>query len=319
MHTVLLWAVFFGIVTMSAATIIGATVIPHGDFALDPSLVNYEGGSLELHRTSLEVGKWIIDLRPDIVFLTTPHGIADSNNFLLYANEVGTGYAPLGVDLQNNCHIDPPPPYNVPYRGELSRQLVLDVIASLSTEGAPKLNLTAITSLRSVDPITLGWGEIIAIKFFETFGGKLVILSMPTRRTPQIIPMIPELRRLGSFFYDFLEKIPQRVIVAVSSDLAHTHLACGPFGYSPTAALFDRACGEWAATLKSDHLIVDAGNIVTEALSCGYSGMVFLDGLLNTAPVGTWQPQLLSNEHPTYYGMLVAKFTRVSSSTNSTK
>jgi len=317
MHTVLIWVVFCGIVTISTATIIGAAVIPHGDFALDPSLVNYEGGSVELHRTSLEVGKWITDLQPDIVFLTTPHGIADSKNFLLYANTVGSGSAPLGQDLQNDCHINPKPPYNVPYQGELARQVVLDIIDSLSVEGAPKLNLSSITSLRSVDPIALGWGEIIAIKFFENYGGKLVILSIPSRRTPQIISMIPELRRLGSFFYDYLDNIPQRVMVVVSSDLAHTHLACGPYGYSPTAEPFDRACGRWAATLNSDYLIVEAANIVTEALSCGYSGMVFLDGMLSTPPLGTWSPELLSNEHPTYFGMLVAKFSKVTY-TNST-
>ena len=35
--------------------------------------------------------------------------------------------------------------------------------------------------------------------------------------------------------------------VLVSSDLAHTHLASGPYGYSPAAEPFDLAVGRWAS------------------------------------------------------------------------
>ena len=59
----------------SNAKIIGAAVIPHGDFALDPSLVGNKNGSMELHVASLAVGKWIVDLNPDFVMMTTPHGM----------------------------------------------------------------------------------------------------------------------------------------------------------------------------------------------------------------------------------------------------
>jgi aromatic ring-opening dioxygenase LigB subunit len=47
---------------------------------------------------------------------------------------------------------------------------------------------------------------------------------------------------------------------------------------------------------------------VDTALSCGYTGLVFLHGLLRELQrTGTTvQSRLLANEHPTYYGMLVA-------------
>ena len=76
------------------AVVIGAAVIPHGDFALDPSLVNYENGSLELHYNSLKLGHKIVDLKPDIIFLSSPHAIAHQRDFLIYQNTNGSGSLP---------------------------------------------------------------------------------------------------------------------------------------------------------------------------------------------------------------------------------
>lgn len=75
-----------------AGKIIGNAILPHGDFAYDPSLVNYEGGSAELHNASIAVGEWIMNtLNPDVIFLTTPHGLALDNDFLIYKNSNESG------------------------------------------------------------------------------------------------------------------------------------------------------------------------------------------------------------------------------------
>jgi len=39
----------FAQLTVASGKLIGAVVVPHGDFAYDPKLVNDTGGSLELH------------------------------------------------------------------------------------------------------------------------------------------------------------------------------------------------------------------------------------------------------------------------------
>jgi len=64
----------------------------------------------------------------------------------------------------------------------------------------------------------------------------------------------------------------------------------------------------WAATMDGPSLLDEAARLAPEAKSCGYTGLCLLHGLLHTT--GTWQPHLLANEHPTYYGMMVALFTR---------
>ena len=60
------------------------------------------------------------------------------------------------------------------------------------------------------------------------------------------------------------------------------------------------------------HADDDVIRYVDAAKSCGFTGLVFLHGLLSALKEDgvSWTPELLANEHPTYYGMLVAHFTR---------
>ena len=97
-----------------------------------------------------------------------------------------------------------------------------------------------------------------------------------------------------------------------TSDLAHTHLASGPYGYSKAAEPFDQAVGQWASTLEPKPLLVTARSLVADALSCGYTGLVLLHGMLSSGVAGEWAPmhQPFALEHPTYYGMMVSGFER---------
>jgi len=170
-----------------------------------------------------------------------------------------------------------------------------------------RLNISQIRAFANAEPIPLRWGEIIPLSFLNDHA--VIVLSIPSKRSAPV-PMIPELIQLGRHLRDYFEKIPRRVVVVISADLAHTHLECGPFGYSDTAAPFDEACGQWAKTLDPKPLLVDAASLVDRALSCGFPGLVLLEGILEPTRE-QWKPELLANFHPTYYGMLVAKFEKI--------
>ena len=49
---------------------------------------------------------------------------------------------------------------------------------------------------------------------------------------------------LGDHLYGILDRLQQRVVVIVSGDLAHTHTADGPYGYSNASEPFD-VVGAW--------------------------------------------------------------------------
>lgn len=92
--------------------IVGGFVMPHGGIALDPNHFNTTNATCkeqawEVHRACIAVGETIQQLRPDTIFLSTPHGIADANNFIFYLNPLAEGYADT-----DNCQC-PPCCYNI--------------------------------------------------------------------------------------------------------------------------------------------------------------------------------------------------------------
>ena len=117
--------------------------------------------------------------------------------------------------------------------------------------------------------------------------------------------MVPELLDLGGALFDFFDALAETVVVVVSGDLAHTHLASGPYGFSPAAAPYDAHIADWAGSL--DRAALDAATAYADdAKSCGYTGAVLLHGLLHGT---SFAPRLLAGPSaPTYYGMLVADY-----------
>lgn len=78
------------------STIVGAFVLPHGGIALDPRNFNTTNKTkvhqaYELQEACLKVGRDVRRTNPDLIFLSTPHGMADYRNFLIYSNIVGSG------------------------------------------------------------------------------------------------------------------------------------------------------------------------------------------------------------------------------------
>jgi len=84
----------------------------------------------------------------------------------------------------------------------------------------------------------------------------------------------------------------------------------GPYGYSSSASRFDDAIGKWAQ-------VQYAKDLVKDALSCGYTGLVMLHGALYGCAKQNndkhdikkkIRSKVLANRNATYYGMMVAIF-----------
>ncbi len=78
--------------------IIGAFVLPHGGISLDPTYFNTSNETAKqeawaIHNAALGVGDSITALNPDLILLSTPHGIADLRQFIFYLNPTGYGVA----------------------------------------------------------------------------------------------------------------------------------------------------------------------------------------------------------------------------------
>ena len=278
-----------------------------GGIALDPRYFNTTNATAKaqawlVHAAAEQVGRQIEDLNPDTIVLSTPHGIAAPEDFIFYFSPKGSGFADT-----DNCAC-PPCCYNLSVAMDTNGTKTL-----FSTLKAEKENVSYLSAFgppgNEDTPFPLRWGEIVPLYFTKNIlsRSKVIVLSQPSRRYTDSVEMIPELRHLGKNLFRILHSQSKRIVVIISADLAHTHLKSGPYGFSTAAEPFDKACGAWAASQDSGKLIVEAASYVDKALSCGFTGLVMLDGMLKASSVG-WESRLLVNFHPSYYGMMLACF-----------
>lgn len=303
------------------AKVIGASVLPHGDFAFAPQLVHNKGGSLQLHEACTSIGEWIMrDMKPDLVFLSTPHGLELDNNFLIYKNANESGSADVGQDLHNSSF--PGFLVNLSIR---TNEAVADELTSFLNLKRSR-NVSGLVGFADSLPLTISWGEILPIEYLRKAATTarlralpdFILMGQPLRRYNHSVEMVSELLELGAALWDFFEhKVDTqlRVFLVISADLAHTHFfpACDPYGYCPCAEPFDQAVGRWAATMDREMLLRNATKQqALGALSCGYTGLVMLQGVFDAAIAdgARWTSLMQANYHPTYYGMMAANFSR---------
>lgn len=299
-------------------------IAPHGDFALDPSLIKGVNGSDIVHNASLALGGLLVDLQPDFILLSSPHGIALANDFGLYLSSNASGFALIGSDLHNASW----PGYPVYMDFPLQSGVMTTLSSTLARQG---WNVSGILPWGDSEPIGIRWGEVVPLWFMKqyvnaTSSGSPVwshptvgLWSQPLRRYTAGVQaaMVPELLGTGAALFDFLEALPGTTVLVISADQSHVHPnPVQPYGANATAAaLFESAVGDWLKTGNGTRLTADAAQVADSAMSCGFTGMVLAQGAVSRctelqASRPCWSPTLYALEAPTYYGMAVGAFWR---------
>jgi aromatic ring-opening dioxygenase LigB subunit len=254
-------------------------ILPHGDFAYDPTLVAKNSPSDEraaaasIAAAARQAARWFHQhVEPDAIFLVTPHGIALSHDFGIYLGSHASGYADIGMDLHR--------PNGTTYRVDLKRiplapDLAADLLEDFSLQGGA--NVSGIqTSADDSQDTPLQWAEVIPLLLLNESSSTPrphLIWSHPLRRFGPSAgtDMVDELVHLGRQLFQWMEGQPfVRWGVLVSADLAHTHRADGPYGYSEAAVPFDTAIGRWAQNpcAHARSLLDHAARLQPSALSC---------------------------------------------------
>lgn len=306
-----------------------AVILPHGDFAFDPTFLAVGSSAREaadeIAKKSRLAALWFTSTsaekngngKPlDLIFLSTPHGIQLTHDFGVYLGRQASGAINITGDNANNSH--PPVSVTMPPI-DLAGPLSLDLIVELTSNEEKKVNVEGIaTSADGSHDLPLEWAEIIPLMFLpedKRHSPEYIIWSYPLRRYTESPDMVPELLKVGAAIRNWMEQMPLQIGVLISGDMSHTHEATGPYGYSNTSAPFDAAVGHWAANpcSHSASLLQEARSLQNHAMSCGFTGLVLLHGILcgdGNSP--TWDPlvrgHVYVNRNATYYGMMAATF-----------
>ena len=321
----------------SQASLEAAVILPHGDFAYDPYLVDTpeeRRAAVDIAQSSRVAANFLHEeIDPDVILLITPHGIALPKDFGVYLGETANGYAEIGSDLHR--------PNATKYRVTLPSPIHLaPTLAQDLLEHLQGMNVKGISPLPNESTqMPLEWAEVIPLLLVyanatmseRTIPRQHIIWSQPTRRLDEDMGtnMVEELLQVGKRLFVWTEQRPERFAVLVSADLSHTHRADGPYGYSATSQPFDNFVQQWAQgqpCRNSQVLLKDATALQPHALSCGYTGMVLLHGMMccarglcvtenlaNAAPLinsirheRKWLSKVLVEKNVTYYGMMAA-------------
>ncbi len=340
--------------------LVSALVLPHGTmpFDGDPSLCFSDettAAALRVKTIPPELKKdcsaiftltndavqSILNTRPDVIFLNTPHGICLSDSMGVYTNPKARGNAEWNGQWDE---------YSIEV--DLDMTLSEGLIHHLRGAGIPTEGITCFSRYDS----PLRWGEVVPLWYLKPLlqtGTKLVITSNPTRL--KSAKGVEEIGHIGKSLGAYINSLEQRVLYVCSGDLAHTHrhdchielyLPSPKWPTSPpsiTALPFDVSIANWiqavpysdvgntgplktvkpssgvwdAVTLKQAKQWLDRAFLLkTTALSCGFNGFCLLQGMLEAdiscQTVGgsrtSFSTTLFCRLAPTYYGMMSASF-----------
>ena len=288
--------------------------LPHGSNILDPQNFTAYPDCQILHDKALEAAKVFTQTQYDLIFLVTPHGHALSKSYCFYENSSGTG------------NVDDTKQYSsFTASVDIDTTTTSGLMKHLQIE-CPKTAVESLTSYGDDMKIPLKWAEVIPVWFLNQFPPKtqpkFIIFSLPHKRLTEGDQMTPEAYKIGKSVYEFLDKLPLKVGILISCDMAHTHKIPGgpeagtePYGISETAEPFDEAVERWARKPVEhsgmESLLIEAKGMLMKALSCGYLGLVMLAAAMKTHVVvkgGKIDNEVYVRLHPTYFGMMVARF-----------
>jgi aromatic ring-opening dioxygenase LigB subunit len=274
-------------------TIVGAFILPHGSMVLEPAKSKQQEEVVGLYNGMKKAALAIEELQPDIIFFTSPHGLATTDQFAIYLNHAGKGSAEWqGEYIDYIVEVD--------FADSLASQLY-DFLSDR------QLPVTGLTAFSAAVPAPFRWGEAVPLWFLRNLSSepKYLYLSQPTKRLTETEKLIPITLKLGAEIGKFFDRLGERVVIIISADLAHTHDEKGPYGYAKEATAFDLLIEQWVTTFDKKLLIDEAPKTLSEALCCGFIGFVLLQGILDKKK---FKPKLINRQSPTYYGMLISSF-----------
>ena len=154
----------------------------------------------------------------------------------------------------------------------------------------------------SLGLVALDFGALVPLWFLGArwLRPPAVVVVAPSRALPR-----RQLVACGEAVVEAAVRSGRRVAIVCSADLGHGHRADGPYGYSPASATHDRAFCRAIRENALHRLLHWREDWIERAMPDGFWSTLVLHGALRASPL---QPELVSYEAPTYFGMACAAF-----------
>jgi aromatic ring-opening dioxygenase LigB subunit len=255
-------------------TLVFACIAPHGGLVFDQPEAPTRQGMEEL-------GRRFAATRPEAVIVLTPHGTHVDGHFVVVRSALLEGDASQWTDADSN------------YSGPGDPELADACIGALQDAGLPALGITFGATAAGASTMPLDWGAAIPLWFMRA---PAVIIS-PNRalsNEQHVRAGAALVRATGD----------RRVALIASADHGHGHSEDGPYGFAAESAPYD----EKMQAVVRDNRLGDLVELDAEWAVAAKADSFWQLLMLHGAIGDTFEPELLSYEAPTYFGMLTASY-----------
>lgn len=256
--------------------IVFAAIAPHGAAVFE----DVEGPT---RRGMEELGRRFAAARPEAAIVLTPHGVHVDGHFAVVRSAQLEGDASEWTPLETR------------YEGPGDPPLADDCVEALQSDGLPAVGITFGATAAGASTMPLDWGALIPLWFMRA---PAVVVS-PCRALSN-----DEHVRAGAALARATGD--RRIALIASADHGHGHSEDGPYGFAPTSAPYDARMQELVRENRLGELVETDAQWAVDALADSFWQLLMLHGAIGTG----FEPELLSYEAPTYFGMLTASYAR---------
>jgi len=226
---------------------------------------------------------------PEALILLTPHGIHVEGHFAV----VISGRLAGALDDTPAVALDVP----------VARDLANSILAGLQEANIPAVGVSFGGNIPNDAVMPMDWGTLIPLWYLGARRDppRSVVVVVPARDRP-----LAEHVAAGAVIAAAAQRSVLRVGLVASADQAHTYRADGPYGFSPRAAALDERIVEAVREGRLWSLLELDPALVEETKPDSWWQLLILAGATDDA----WQPEVISFEVPTYFGMLCAAYSR---------
>jgi aromatic ring-opening dioxygenase LigB subunit len=255
-------------------TLVFACIAPHGGLVFDQPDAATRHGMEELRRR-FDAAK------PEAAIVLTPHGTHVDGHFVVVRSAMLEGDASQWTDADSN------------YSGPGDPELADACVRALQTDGLPAVGITFGSTAAGSSTMPLDWGAAIPLWFMRA--PAVVVSPNRSLSNEQHVRAGAALARATG---------DRRVAFIASADHGHGHSEDGPYGFAAESAPYDERIVELVRENRLGDLVAIASDWAVAAKADSFWKLLMLHGAIRDR----FDPELLSYEAPTYFGMLTASY-----------
>lgn len=269
--------------------IVSAVIAPHGSQVIEGATAPQVTAAARVTTEGMEeLGRRVAASGVDAAIVFTPHNVHVEGAMAV----IESGH--VQGDL-------PGSPAQIALSLPVDRRLAAEVKLAVRSAGVPVVGISYGGNDAATASFPMDWAVLVPLWFL---GGRQAP-PMPTVVVCPARDLDAETHvRAGRAIGEAARRSGRRIVIVASCDQGHRHQESGPYGYSPDSAEFD---GHMVDIVRSGDLgrLLDIDPaFVSRAAADSWWQSLLLHGALGQG----WRSELISYEHPTYFGMLCAAF-----------